>query len=173
MFLRYTIKADTITFWCSGVDENDTAAGALFNDFLFDISKERKVFFHGYRLADEDIPELIEPSVIIDKAKNVLNTFHTFLYLSDAKIKSNHLDYACEATIYYFENEVSWYDFLATSVIDKPVKLVKKGILSAYFISGDQGADFWFGCNKAYEKRVLQLFECLSASGYKIKRVKK
>lgn len=170
MLLKYTIKADTITFWCNGIDEKDNAITSILNKFFLDLSKEKKVFFHGYRLPDEDIPKLIEPSVILAKAEDLLNPFHIFLHLSNAKIKSNHFDYACETTIYYFENEVKWSDFLAASIVNQPLKLIKKGILSAYFISGDQGADFWFGCNKTYEKRVLQLFECMSELGYEIQK---
>ncbi len=167
--LKYRTKANSIVFWCPGIEENNEVT-ILLNDFLLDISKERKVFFHGYRLPHKDDREIIDPAVILAKAEILLDPFNTFFHLSDARIKINHFDCACEATIYYFDNKVEWSDFLATSVIHKPIKLIEKGILSAHFTSNDHGADFWFECNKTYEKKVLQLFENMRNLGYEIKR---
>lgn len=168
MILKYKIKADSITFWCSAVDENKEAA-KLLNKFLFDISKERKVFFHGYRLPYEDALKIIDPSVILEKAQILSDPFNIFFYLSKAKVDVSSFDCACEAAIYFFESTVEWSDFLATSVINKPMELIKKGILSAYFATVDQGADIWFECNRTYEGKALQLFKRMSDLGYEVK----
>ena len=171
MFLNYKIKANTITFWCTDIDVNEKTVAALLEDFFLDMSKERKIFLYGNQLSDGYTVKLLDPLVILKKAQSLTDPFQTFYYLSEAKIKSNYFQYASSVTIYYFENEVEWLDFLATSVIEKPRKLIKKGILSARFSSVNHGTDFWFECNKVHEKRVLQLLEDISNLGYNVKRV--
>lgn len=166
-FLKYNIENDSIVFWCTPVDGNDVAT-ILLNDFLLDISKERKVFFHAYRLPDAF--KIIDPAVILAKAEVLLDPFNTFFHLSVAKVKSNCLEWASKSTIYYFEDQVEWLDFLATSVIAQPKKLIKKRLLFAHFTTVDQGADLWFECNRNYEKKVFQLFESMSSLGWEIKR---
>ncbi len=168
MILKYNIKADYIEFWCTSVVDENNAVATLFNDFLFDISKERRVYFYAYRLPCEDEHKMIDATVILAKTGILLDPFKTFFHLSDAKVNIERFDCACEAMMYYFKNEVKWSDFLASSVISRPEELIKKGILSACFSTTDQGADFWFECNKTYEKKVLQLFECLSNRGCEI-----
>lgn len=170
MFLKYKLTYNTITFWCNGLDEKDDMFAAVFDKFLYDLSKEKNVFFYGYRLWEEE-QKLIDPPNILAEAKDLSAPYTIYWHLKEAKIKSKYFNDSCEAAIYYFEDKVKWEDFLATSYIKKPIKLIEKGVLSAYFISGDHGADFWFGCNKKHEKRVLQLFETLANSGYKVQKV--
>lgn len=113
---------------------------------------------------------MIDPDVILEKAELLLNPYHIFLYLKSANISSLDLHRACEASIYYFDNKVEWADFLVSLPIKHQVKLVEKGILSARFLSGNDGTRFYFICNKAYEKRVLHLIEEMSGLGYEVKR---
>ncbi len=170
MTLNYKIKSNLIVFWCSSAVDENTAAATLLNDFLLDISKEQKVYFYGYHLPDKDEQEIIDPAVILAKAEVLLEPTKTFYHLSEAKVKVERFDCAYEATIYYFKDEVEWSEFLATSVIARPKKLIANGILSAHFSTTNQGADVWFESNKNYEQRVLQLFKDLSDLGCEIKQ---
>jgi len=165
--LKYDIKAESIIFWCSGIDESKDAT-ILFNNFLLDLSKGKEIFFHAYRLPDEY--EIIDENVIMSKAGILLDPFNTFFHLKEAKVKSNCFDNACEATIYYFDKRINWTDFLATSSSINSVQLIKEGLLFARFSCLDQGADFWFECNKNYKQKVLQLFDCMSSLGWEIER---
>lgn len=174
--LEYQIREKSIVFHCSGLDEdnradkNNNAIGELFNQFLLELSEDHKVFFHAYRLPEEDVKKLIDPNEILEKAEVFLDPFQTFFYLKSAKIRSTYCGRACNADIYYFDRKTEWTDFLASSVITHPVKLVEKGVLSARFSSCDCGADFYFVCNKTYENRVLQLIEKMASLGYGEKR---
>ena len=87
------------------------------------------------------------------------------------KININYFDYACETMIYYFDNNIKWTDFLATSIINQPINYIKNGTLLAYFASVDQGADYWFECSKDYEENVLKLLHELSVLGCRIEQV--
>ncbi len=165
---KYATRSDCIIFWCSGgIDENKDAT-ILFNNFLLNISKEHNIFFSAYRLPD--VNEIIDASVIMSKAEMLLAPFHTFFRLSEAKVKSNCFDNACEATIYYFDKSVNWADFLATSSDINKAKLMKEELLFAYFSSLDQGADFRFKCNRKYENKVFELMDGMSSLGWQIKR---
>ena len=175
MFLKYTVKADSISFKCTGLEETDELIAKVFNEFLQNISIEKKNFFHGYRLCENEITEIMDIATVLEKADNLIYPYHTFLHLREARIRSNHLYRVCEATIYYFEDKVKWTDFLASSLNavsnDEIKKLIRKGKLEACFMSVDGGADFWFECNKSYEGQVLQFFEKLANVGYEIKKV--
>lgn len=168
-YLTYKIEDDLISFWCNPADGNSMAA-TLFDDFLLDLSEGKKVFLYGYRLPDEEVHKIISCDAILTKAKVLLDPFKSFFHLSAAKVNSDCFDHASTTTIYYFNEDVEWTDFLATWAILKPKKFMKKGMLPAYFVSGDQGADFWFSCNRTYESKVFQLFEDLSKAGYEIKQ---
>lgn len=170
--LKYSVKSNIITVECAGLNETDYQIASVLNRFLLYISKDKNVFFHGYRLWNKEKTRIIEPSVIIEEAKDLVEPFHTYLHLKEANVKSNFFCDVCEATIYYFENSVRWTDFLASSKNVEPQKLIEKGILSAYFTVGDYGADLWFGCSRVYEKQVLQLIEDMANLGYEIKRIK-
>lgn len=172
--LEYQVKEKSIYFHCPGLCEEDcvnktkNTIGELFNAFLFGLSENRKVFFHGYRFFGEET-KVVNPDIILEKAEIFLNPSHVFLELQSAKISSLDFYRACEADIYYFDNHVKWTDFLVSSPIKHPIELVEKGILSALFSYGEFGGEFYFVCNKTYESKVLQLFADLSALGYKVK----
>lgn len=131
----------------------------------------KKIFFHGYRLPEEYLSQIVDTKVILEKSEIINDPFNIFLRLSDAKININHFDCACESMIYYFDNKVNWTDFLATSIISQPQKYIKEGILIAYFASVDQGADYWFECSKDYKENVLILLRTLTALGCRVKQV--
>lgn len=175
--LRYQIKANAIIVYCSGLDEdnqfnkNNNAIGELLNDFLLELSEGRKVFCYAYRLSKEDEKELICPDVILEKVQTLIEPFNNaFFYLKSAKIRSTYCGRACNTDIYYFDNAVEWTDFLASSVIRCPIKLIDKGVLSAMFSSCDHGSDFWLICSKAYESKVMNLIDRMSDLGYEVKR---
>jgi hypothetical protein len=171
--LRYNIKKDSIVFYCIGIGiedrfyKNHAAVTTLFNDFLLGLSKEKKVFVEAYRLPDE--LEIFDSTVILSRAEVLLNPFLTFFHLSEAKMQTNQLEWARDTHLYYFKPEVEWTDFLATVSIDRPIKLIKNGILSAHFSSTEHAGDFWFESNKTYEAEVLQLIESLSKLGFSAK----
>ena len=169
--LKYNIAADKIDVCYSGIEYNVETADAV-NKFIFEISKGKNVFLYTYRLPDEDLSKLVDSSVVLNTAKDLLNPHNAFFQLKEAIVESKNFDCACEAVIYCFENNVSWTDFLASSVIEKPMKCIEKGLLAAYFISGDQGADFWFGCNRIYESEALDLIEKLKNEDLKGKKAK-
>lgn len=175
MFLKYAVKTDSISFKCTGLDETDEYIAKVFNEFLQTISIEKSVFFYGYRLCEKEITEIMDTSTILAKADHLIYPYHTFLHLREARIRSNHLYQVCEASIYYFEDEVKWTDFLASSLNalsnDEIRKLIRKGKMGACFMSVDGGADFWFECNNAYEAQVLQLFDKLEKAGCEIEKV--
>lgn len=170
VFVKYRIDKDSIVFWTSDINENISAAKVL-NEFLYDFSKGKKIFFHGYRLPEEYLSQIVDTKVILEKSEIINDPFNIFLRLSDAKININHFDCACESMIYYFDNKVNWTDFLATSIISQPQKYIKEGILIAYFASVDQGADYWFECSKDYKENVLILLRTLTALGCRVKQV--
>ena len=170
VFIKYRIDNHSIVFWCSDIGKNSSVTTAL-NKFLYDFSEKKNVFFHGYRLPEEYLPQLVDTKVILEKAEIIHDPFNIFLKLSDAKINIDHFDRACEAMVYYFDNKVKWTDFLATSIIDKPKNYIVKGTLSAYFASLDQGADFWFECSNDFEENVLILLRTLSELGCRVKQV--
>lgn len=174
--LEYKIGEEMISFHCPGLDEDDrfnknnNAVGELFNAFLLELSEGKKVFFEGYRFFGEET-KVVEPGVIVEKAEALDSSFcKVFLYLERARVNSLNFHYGCEGSIYYFDSKVKWTDFLASLPVRKPEKLVKEGLLSALFSYGEFGGHFDFWCSKIYEERVLQLFEELSALGYKVRR---
>jgi hypothetical protein len=169
MILKYEIRADSIAFWCTGIDGN-SADAILLNDFILDMSREKNVFFHSYRLPNQDVPKMIEQSVILKKAEVLQDPFNTYFQLSEAKVKISCFYWACETNIYYFDNKIEWSDFLAAAPIKKPIELIQKGMLSAHFTTVDQGADYWFESNTSYEKKIMRLLESMSDLGYKIKQ---
>lgn len=174
--LEYKIGEKVISFHCSGLDEderfnkNNNAVGELFNAFLLELSEGKKIFFTGYRFFGEET-RVVEPGVIVEKAEALDSSYcQVFLSLESARVNSLNFHYGCEGGIYYFDSKVKWADFLASCPVREPEKLVEEGLLSALFSYGEFGGDFYFWCNKTYEGRVLQLFEKLSALGYKVKR---
>lgn len=170
VFIKYRIDNNSIVFWCSDISKNSSVTIVL-NKFLYDFSRNKNVFFHGYRLPEEHLPKLVDTKVILENAEIIHDPFNIFLKLSDAKININHFDCACEAMVYYFDNKVKWTDFLVTSIINQPKNYIEKGTLLAYFASVDQGADYWFECIKDYEENVLILLRTISALGCRVKQV--
>lgn len=166
--VKYETNRNAIVFWCTPADENEKAALA-FNDFILGLSENKKVFFHAYRLPEENVSKMIDPAVILEKAATLSDPFNTFFHLRDARVNIKEFEWASSSEIYFFEPIVEWTDFLATSVITGSEKLMEKGLLSAQFSVLDQGADYWFKSNKCYESKVLELFENLSNLGYEIK----
>ena len=168
--MKYMLKDDSVIFWCTGIEEDEDAVASLINGFLLDLSEKHKVFLHAYRLPYEDVFKLINPAAILERAEALLESSKaSYFHLKSAQVNSKYFAYATESIVYYFEDTVEWSDFLATR-IDKPTKLIKEGLLSAYFASVDQGADFWFESNRVYEQEVLRLFEHLSNLGYIIRQ---
>lgn len=182
VWIEYRIKKNTICFRCSDIG-NIPVATAI-NEFLQNLSKGKKVFLHGYRLEEEELPKMVETGASMEKAEMLYDPSHVFLDASDAKINIHHLEYACEAFVFYFDRKVKWTDFLASSYIHRPkkyikyilrdlVNYIKEGILSAYFVSMDHGADFWFECGKDQEENVLALLQTLSNLGCIVKQVRR
>lgn len=167
--LEYMIESGSIAFRCSGIDR-DKELAAVIQNFLLDMSKEHKVFFYGYRLPCGNVSKIIDPDVIVEKAENMADPFHIFFYLSEAKLDIINTDYACETVLYFFEKDVKWNDFLVTSNMSNQMKTGKIPKLSAYFITADQGADYYFRCSRIYEKNVVQLLENMSKHGCEIAR---
>lgn len=174
--LKYQIKGKSLAFCCSGLEEdnrsdkNNNAVGELLDGFLLELSGDRKIFFHGYRLPSADEGVLIDPEVILERAEVLMNPFESFLWLERAKVRSIYFGRACETDIYYFNPKVKWTDFLASAFQLRPMKLVEEGILAAHFSSGEHGAEFHFECGKAYEGRVRELIQGMEGLGYQIKR---
>ena len=169
-YLRYNTKKESVVFYCNGCNRDEPELAALLNGFLLALSKERKVFFHAYRLPESDEPRIMDPAVVLERAERLLDPFNTFFYLSEAKMQVDQFEWACEAAIYFFKNEVEWPGFLASSIIERPIKLIENEILSAHFTIFDHGAHYWFECNKMYEKEVLQLIESMSELGYDVQQ---
>lgn len=178
--LNYQIGEKSIAFECTGVDEdgrfkeNNSGVGELFNAFLLELSEGKKVFFYGYRMerrcTGSEEARLIAPGEILARAKAFGNRdYRQFFALKSAKVNSLDFHLACEADIYYFENSVEWADFLVSTPIRKPEKLLEEGLLSAVFSYSEFGGDFYFLGSKAHESRILRLFEELSGRGYQIK----
>ena len=59
VFVKYRIDKDSIVFWTSDINENISAAKVL-NEFLYDFSKGKKIFFHGYRLPEEHLSQIVD-----------------------------------------------------------------------------------------------------------------
>lgn len=165
--LEYRMDSDSIALWCSGID-SDKELATVIQKFLLNMSKEHRVFFYGYRLPCEDVSKIIDPGVILEKAETILDPFHTFFYLSEAKMDIINTDYACETVLYFFEKDVEWNDFLVTWGMSDQMKSGRTPKLSAYFITADHGADYYFRCSNEYEKSVLQLLENMSKCGCEI-----
>lgn len=182
VWIDYRINKKTICFRCS--DIGNVSVATAINEFLQNLSKGKKVFLHGYRLEEEELPKMVETGKIPEKAEMLYDPSHVFLNISDAKINVHHLECACEAFVFYFDSKVKWTDFLASSYIHRPKKyikyiisdilnFIKEGILYAYFVSMDHGADFWFECSKEQEENVLTLLRTLADLGCIVKQVRR
>ena len=68
VFVKYRIDKDSIVFWTSDINENISAAKVL-NEFLYDFSKGKKIFFHGYRLPEEYLSQIVDTNVILEKSE--------------------------------------------------------------------------------------------------------
>jgi len=169
-FVKYVCKDGRIAFHCTGLDDNEVEIAEVFKSFLLDISKERKVFFYGYRLAEQDIPKVIDPAVILEKAKVLLNPLEFYFHLSEARVNVNFSSLACNTFLYYFDETVEWLDFLATSPVDRMKQLLRAGVLSARFTSNDHGSYYRFEGGETHKERCLQLFESLAKLGFDIER---
>lgn len=168
--LEYHIKKDSVFFTCPSAEDNAEVA-ALINGLLLEMSKEHTVFFYGYRLPAGGVTQIIDPSAILDNAEMILDPFKTFFHLREARIRVEHSDNACESTVYFFEKEVRWPDFLATSVLHDLAEFMKKGKLKAYFASTDQGADYRFECSRVYEEKLMGFFRSVAEAGYVVRRI--
>lgn len=86
-YLKYQIKGKSLAFCCSGLEEDDqsdknnNAVGELLDRFLLELSGDRKIYFHGYRLPSADEGVLIDPEVILERAEVLMNPFESFLRL--------------------------------------------------------------------------------------------
>jgi len=166
---KYEVKADSLTFWCSGIDEQDDALAALFDVFLLDLSEQRQTFVRAYRLPAEIEPTLFKPGDIQEKAVNSIDKYKASFYqLYKANLDSRHLSAATELYIYFCDSSMRWEDFLATRT-SKATELVDSGLASALFASVDQGADFWFFGDKTHEPRAMQLLDGLANLGDEVK----
>ncbi|MCL2136196.1 MAG: hypothetical protein FWH40_01530 [Coriobacteriia bacterium] len=166
---RYDAKADSLVFWCSGVDEHDDALAAVFDAFLLDLSEERQTFIRSYRLPEQFEQELFGSAAIQEKAANQIDKYKaSYFFLSKARLDSRHLSAATELYLFFCDSSMRWEDFLATST-SKAIELVDSGLASALFASVDQGADFWFFGDKTIENRAMQLLDGLAAFGYEVK----
>ena len=80
VFVKYRIDKDSIVFWASDINENISAAKVL-NEFLYDFSKGKKIFFHGYRLPEEYLSQIVDTKVILEKSEIINDPFNIFLRL--------------------------------------------------------------------------------------------
>ena len=80
VFVKYRIDKNSIVFWTSDINENISAAKVL-NEFLYDFSKGKKIFFHGYRLPEEYLSQIVDTKVILEKSEIINDPFNIFLRL--------------------------------------------------------------------------------------------
>ena len=78
VFIRYRIDKDSIVFWCSDISINNSATTVL-NNFLYDFSIEKNIFFHGYRLPEEHLPKMVDTKAILEKSEIILDPFNICL----------------------------------------------------------------------------------------------
>lgn len=169
-WIEYCTNKKAISFWGSGfVDEEERPFAMAFNDFLYGLSRGKKVFLSGYRFFEEDFAKVVDAGRILDRAEVLLNPFLVFLNVSGAKINTHHCDCACQIDVWYFDDKVEWVDFLAT---DKQHlwKMSQKALV-AHFQADDHGAGFYFRCGRDQEESVLKLLRTLSDLGCKVKKV--
>jgi hypothetical protein len=167
--MMYQKRANSLVFQCLAVDENDDATVSLLKQFVLDMSKEKRVFFESELTIGSEVPKMIDPETILTSAQTLLMPRQRFFYLSKGRVHIDNFDgLADEATIYCFSEEVDWSDFLAAHPIINPIKYIKRELLSMYFLIGGHDSQFWFECNKVYEKEVLQLFDRLSNLGHEV-----
>lgn len=172
--LNYQIHKDSVLFICDGIDGNEkfrnTAAADVINNLLLELSKGHAVFFAAYRLPDECVEEIFDAAVIIERAQVLLDPFHTFFHFREAKVNVANMFWAVEGTLYFFEEDVKWTDFLASSEIEdsKLQKLLKSGKLHAYFQMYDHVSVYRCECGRAYEEGLRQFFEDMANAGYRV-----
>jgi hypothetical protein len=164
-FFSHDIASEYIRFWCTNPENNPEAIKTL-NEFIVDISEDNNVFVHCYRLPVEDELTLIDGSAIRKRFHNYEDYFNSFFYLSEAKIKTQYCDMACEIEVFFFEKEVLWSEFLTMPKNFSEVEAMKNSKLRACFLSVDQGADFYFLSCKSFEIHFWQLVEQLSNCGF-------
>lgn len=171
--VHYRTNKKTISFWCGGGSDIDfVPVDAALSEFLHDFSKGKKVFFHGYGLPEEELPNVVSTDRIQEKAEMLLAPYHIFLNLSDAKVNTAHFHCAHSISVFYFDEKVKWVDFLPISAVLSR-KNIEKGKLLACFDSVDHGADFLFECSRDYEDNMLTLFRTLSDLGCTVKQVRR
>lgn len=171
--LHYCFEHDKIKFHCPGLSKNEKEVASIFDKFILDISKSNKVFLHTYRL--DDISDIVDPKIVISRANVLLDLYNSYFQLSEARVKSDCFanDTCCEVQFFFFNKDVKWEDFLASSIFEMRKRLFKSGLLSAVFYVNDHGADFVFELNKTYSEKVFNLFDELNKLDWEIKKVKK
>jgi hypothetical protein len=155
-----------IAFKCLGLDEGEAEA-SLFDEFLLEVSQGRSVFVEAYRLPTATV---IAQEAIIAQTGVIADPFRTFFHLTEARVHCGSLTWASEFGVYCFDPQVGWERFLATVPIREPQRLLKNGLLSAYFLSYDQGSDFAFLGSQSTQEAAFRLFGSLSACGWRIEK---
>ena len=86
-----------------------------------------------------------------------------------AKVDIVNLFWAVESTIYFFDKDVKWTDFLASSPIEesKRKKLVQNRKLCAYFQTFDN-SKYIFECSRDYENLLMKFVENMEGAGYEV-----
>lgn len=178
VWMDYRTDKKTIELWCS--DVGNASVAALLNLFLRDLSKGKQVFLRVHGLPNEDPAKTFDTGAILEKAQSLVDPLDVFFNVSGAGMDISRLDHACGTFVYYFDDKVKWADFLASSdahrlkeLVKDAKKYIKRGMLSAYFASMDQGADFRMECSKDCEENVLALLRELSGSGCIVRRVRR
>jgi hypothetical protein len=164
-FFNYDITSDYIRFRCTN-PENDLEAMKALDEFLVDISENHNVFVDCYRLPASDELTLMEATAIRERFHYHSNIFSSAFYLSEAKIRTQYCDLACEIEVYFFGQEVLWPEFLSMPKNFSEVEAMKNRKLKACFLSVDEGTDFHFLSCKSFEAHFWRLIERLSNCGF-------
>lgn len=173
--LKYEIRSNSVIITCDAIDDKEKykniAAADLVNNLLLELSKDHAVFFAAYRLSNANVKDIFDPMVILDQAEILLDPFHTFFHLCEAKIEVANTFWAAECALYFFEKNVKWTDFLASSSIEdtKRAKLMKIGKLRGYFQVLDN-SEYLLECGRDYEDRLKIFAEDMEKTGYVVKR---
>ncbi|MDR2888744.1 MAG: hypothetical protein LBV33_02765 [Lachnospiraceae bacterium] len=166
--LRFTLESHLVQFSCAGLAENEPEAARCLSEFLLELSREKNVFLHTYRLSGLD--SLVEESTILSRAESRTAPFNSFYQLTEARLKSPFFITVpfCEAQLFFFDRTVQWEDFIANARVIDPLSWIKNKQMSASFSVIDHGADFRFESDDDCLYTVTTLFKKLSELGWRI-----
>lgn len=139
----------------------------LLMNFIQIIANGKKVFIDSCGV---DIDESFDENAILASAANLHNTIQISLCLNDLSAKSvrKGIFNSRYSSIYLFNDNVSWEEFLNTHPKSER-KLFQKEMLIANIIVGEMEPVI-ITINKTYTKNAELFLQSMNQAGYKLKK---